>query len=193
MRLPFAGHSRGEKISEKGFKGIKGSKGIKSFLTFDTCVTFVSHDTFFVQLTYMDIAADVATEGRLHAKQATKNVIGAFKDFGTEFVKQMFGQGNNAPANVTDDQIAQMKTDDKTFSDAAYSDTRGRIIAMYEEHRMKKLREEEEKRELERVENQKKMEKLRGETLVAKQQKSQDIATAMGKASAETGRSYGAE
>ncbi len=141
----------------------------------------------------MDIAADLGTEASLHTKQATKNAAKGLRDFGTEFIKQLFGQGNNASANVSDDQLAQMKGDDKAFSDAAYLDTRARIMAIYEEYRMKRLKEEEERREKEKAESQQKMAKMRGETLVQKQQKAQDIAVATGKASAETGKSYGAE
>lgn len=140
----------------------------------------------------MDIAADLATEARLHTQTAGKQAVAGFKDFGTEFIKQLFGLGKGQTA-VSDDQLAKMKSDDKSFSDEAYLQTRAQVIAMYEAYRQKRLKEEEERREKERFEAEKKMQKLRGETIVTKQQKQQDIATAMGKASAETGRSYGSE
>ncbi len=141
----------------------------------------------------MDIAADLGSEAKRHSQHVGKSAISGVRDFGTEFIKQLFGGGNSVPANVSDDQLAQMDSNDKAFSDAAYLDTRARIMAIYEEYRMKRLKEEEERREKERLESQQKMARLRGETIVQKQQKQQDIANAMGKASAETGRSYGAE
>ena len=95
----------------------------------------------------MDIAADLGSEAKRHSQHVGKSAISGVRDFGTEFIKQLFGGGNSVPANVSDDQLAQMDSNDKAFSDAAYLDTRARIMAIYEEYRMKRLKEEEERRE----------------------------------------------
>jgi len=162
----------------------------------------------------MDIAADLAMEAKLHTRTVGKSAVSGFRDFGGELVHQMFGGGNKAQlalpdeqgsdfvrqllgggnsANVTDDQLANLNSDDKAFSDTSYMETRARVMAIYEEHRQKRLKEEEEKRQKEREQNTQEMAKLRGETRAVNQAKNQDIRVAMGKASAETGKSYGAE
>lgn len=140
----------------------------------------------------MDIAADLATEAKLHTQTAGKSAVSGFRDFGGEFIKQLLG-GGKTPASVTDDQMANMNSNDKAFSDESYAKARAQVMAIYEEYRIKRLREEEEKKEKEKQESVQRMARLRGETTASKQVKSQDIATAMGKASAETGKSYGAE
>lgn len=141
----------------------------------------------------MDIAADLAMEAQLHAQTAGKSAVNGLKGFGGDFIHQLFGGGNNTPSNVSDDQLANMQSNDRVASDASYAQSRAAVMAIYEEYRMKRKREEEERREKEKQENQQQMAKLRGETRAATQARSQDIAIAMGKASAETGKSYGAE
>lgn len=140
----------------------------------------------------MDIAADLATEAKLHTTTAGQNAVAGFRDFGSEFVKQLFGWGKGT-APVSDDQLSKMNTNDKVQSEAAYAQTRAQVMAIYETYRQKRLKEEEEKREREKLEAQQRMQRIRGETLAASQRKQVDVATAMSKASAETGKTYGAE
>lgn len=140
----------------------------------------------------MDIAADLAMEAKLHTQHAGNQAVTGFKDFGSEFIKQLFGFGKGQQS-VSDDQLSQLKTDDKAFSDAAYAQTRAQVMSIYETHRQKRMKEEEDRRQREKLEAEKRMQRIRGETLAGSQRNQVDVQTAMSKASAETGKTYGAE
>lgn len=147
----------------------------------------------------MDMADDLAVEAKIHArqvgdsavsgvKQASSNAAAGVKEFGTEFIKQMFGHGGNTPP-VSDDDLAKKKEADDKFSDNAYLETRARVEAIYNEHRVKRQKEEQMRQQQDvQVKQEKTMDDLN-----QKRQMRADVAAAVGKNSAETGRSWGAE
>lgn len=136
----------------------------------------------------MDIAADVATEVKTHTKQAGQNAIAGVQGFGAEFFKQLFGSGVSAGAVKSGDDIKQMKQADQEFSDAAYLQTRAKVTAMYDQYRQKRLQEHQAQKQAEEVREQK-LAALRGE----KKMEKGVVVSAQTKASAETGKNYGAE
>ncbi len=135
----------------------------------------------------MDIAADLATEAGVHVRQAKSQAISGAKGFGSDVLRQIFG-GNNASASMTDDQLAQKQEASKELDNQAYLETRARVQAIYDEHRAKRQREEQAKQQEVAQEETKKIQELN-----TKRATQQDVAIAMGKGSAETGRNYGAE
>ncbi len=130
----------------------------------------------------MDIAADVGTEIGLHAKQAGYQAVGGFKEFGSEFFKQLFG----GLKGQSKDEIDAAKLADDEFSNQAYGQ---QVEQMYTEFRAKQAREAQMKKEV--SEQQKEEKKL--EELNTKRAQRQDVTNAIGRSSAETGKSYGAE
>lgn len=136
----------------------------------------------------MDIAADVVSEARLHTKQAGQHALGGLQGFGSEFLKQILGGGNKVPAQTSGKKLSQMQQADKEFSDAAYAQTRARVTAIYEQYRQKKLQEEQAQKQEEEVKIEK-LAEIRGE----KKMENDNVVMAKSKASAETGKTYGAE
>ena len=131
--------------------------------------------------------ADFASETVMGTKHAAGQVKSGAVDFGKEFFGQLFGlkNGDSVP---TDEEVNTKDSEDKEFSDAAYAETLARVHQMYADYAAKK-RQEELARQAE--ENEKKQEKVLDD-LNKKRKHYQDVQVAVGKASAETGRSYGA-
>lgn len=136
----------------------------------------------------MDLAADLASEARMHARQVGAQAVSGVKGFGSDVLRQILG-GNNASADMTSDQLAQKQETSKELDNQAYIETRARVQAIYDEYRAKKQREEQARQQQEvQQEEAKKIQEI-----TSKRTTQQDVAVAMGKGSAETGRNYGAE
>ncbi len=144
----------------------------------------------------MDMADDLAVEAKIHVRQAGYSAVAGAKqvgstaaagvrEFGTEFLKQMLGHSGTTPP-VSDDDLAKKQAADEEFSNNAYLQT---VRAIYSEHRAKRQKEEQMRQQQEvQVKQEKTMDDLN-----QKRQMRADVATAVGKNSAETGRSWGAE
>lgn len=146
----------------------------------------------------MIIADDLAVEAKIHAKQAGYSAIAGAKqagnsaasgvrEFGTEFLKQMLGHSGTTPP-VSDDDLAKKQAVDDEKSKQEYLDLRAKVAAIYSDQRVKSQKQE----QLRQQEVQVKQEKILDD-LNQKRQMRADVATAVGKNSAETGRSWGAE
>lgn len=136
----------------------------------------------------MDLAADLASEARMHVRHAGAQAVGGAKGFGSDILRQILG-GNNVSASMTSDQLAKKQEDSKELDNQAYIETRARVQSIYDEHRAKRQREEQAKQQQEfQHEEAKKMQEI-----TSKRTTQHDVAVAMGKGSAETGRNYGAE
>lgn len=135
----------------------------------------------------MDIAADLASEARMHVRQAGVQAVGGAKGFGSDILRQILG-GNNASANLSDDELAKKQEASEELDKQAYLETRARVQSIYDEHRAKRQREEQARQQVVAQEETKKIQELN-----TKRATQHDVAVAIGKGSAETGRNYGAE
>lgn len=133
----------------------------------------------------MDIAADVASELGVHTKQAGTQAIGGFKDFFGEFAGQLTGS-KKVP---TEEEVAASKVADDESSNQEYLQLRNQVAEIYRESRAESARKEQMRRQQEVQQTEEK--KL--EELNTKRAMRRDVAVAIGKSSAETGKSYGAE
>lgn len=138
----------------------------------------------------MDPAANAVSRAEIGAKStANKAVIGA-ADFGKEFINQIFGlkKGQTPP---TTEHVEKIDHADKEFSDQAYAATRQKVMAMYEQHRLRRLRDAESKRVAEvHTLNEKNFDKLQQ---IRKDRQKFDVRAAVAKGSAEVGKNYGSE
>lgn len=133
------------------------------------------------------IAADVAET----ATSAGKGFLGELKKVGKSAFSQLLGNSNDPV--VDEKEIAKLKKKDGEFSEAEIAAIRTRIAAMYQSHDAVKKKEE--KLEQEQEEQKKEFEKLEkiNELRQSGNAVNVDVKTAVGKASAETGKFYGAE
>jgi len=136
----------------------------------------------------MDIAADVSSSSEIKARKAGGQLATGVKDFGNDFLGQLFGTGRWNRVK-SEENIDKLNKSDHQFSDQAYADTRARIMNVYEEHRLKRLRENESNR----LGEVQKLEANNLEKLQHTRQQNQSVATAIAKGSAEVGSNYGAE
>lgn len=136
----------------------------------------------------MDIAADVSSSSEIRARRAGGQLISGVKDFGNDFMGQLFGTGRWNRAK-SEEHIEKLDKADKQFSDEAYAQTRARIMNVYEEHRLKRLRENESNR----LAEVQKLEAKNFEKLAHTRQQNQNVATAIAKGSAEVGKNWGSE
>jgi hypothetical protein len=134
----------------------------------------------------MDLAADLASQARIHFRQARMEAVSGAKSVGSDFFKQMLGR-SQTPV-LTSAQIAEKEEATAKLDQQAYLETRAKVQAIYEEHRTKRLQEEQARQQQVQIEETKKLEELN-----QKRAMHQDVANAIGKSSAETGRNYGAE
>ena len=134
----------------------------------------------------MDIAADVASEARMRAKQAGRHVFGQLHGAGSDVWRQVIG---GKQQDLTDDQLKQQNEVSQAADEQAYLEARQRVMAIYEEHRMKMKQQEQAKQQ---EEEQKKivLQQLAGEK---KREERQDVARAVAMGNAERSRNMGAE
>lgn len=135
----------------------------------------------------MDLAADLASEARMHARKMGAQAVGGVKAAGSDAWRQLIG-GNHA-ADLTTEELSQKQETAVEADKQDYIETRARVQAIYDEHRAKRQREEQarQQQEVQQVEAKKMQE------ITSKRTTQHDVAVAMGKGSAETGRNYGAE
>ncbi|MEK7581567.1 MAG: hypothetical protein AAB512_04775 [Patescibacteria group bacterium] len=134
----------------------------------------------------MDIAADVASEARIRAKQAGSHVFGQLQGAGSDMWSQITGSKQQ---DLTDDQVKEQAEASRLADEQEYIQRRQGIMAIYQEHRMKMKQEEQAKQQ---EEEQKKLvlQQLAGEK---KREERQDVARAVAMGSAEKSRNMGAE
>lgn len=138
----------------------------------------------------MDLSADAVSSAEIVAKKSQYKVGNAARDIGSDILRQLFGikRGDVVP---TEGDVKKLDKNDTEFSDKAYAATRAKIIQMYESHRIKRLKEAESARVAQIQQKQAKDFTQLEQTRINRQKR--DVAAAIGKNSAETGRSYGAE
>lgn len=138
----------------------------------------------------MDVAAAVGGEIIIGARHLGAGLKTAAKEAGKDFIRQALGRkvGDVTP---TGEEVEKMGKTDKAFSDKAYAASRARVMAIYEEHRQKRIKEEQER--MQQIQQQQMEKEKNFEKLEAVRKQQQDVATAVGKANAETGKSWGAE
>ena len=134
-----------------------------------------------------NVAGDVAEA----AGSAGQGFFGELKKIGKTAFSQLIGASQNPP--ITDEELANKDKDDKEFSAAEIAALRSRIASMYQNYdvlqkKEEKLEEEQKKQE----EEFKKLEEI-NELRQGGNAVNVDVKTAIGKASAETGKSYGNE
>ncbi len=127
----------------------------------------------------MDIAGDVREEIASHAKQAGSGVLEDIKKIPSTFVRQVTGKRNA--------ELEAAQNADEEFSNDAHAQIVKKIYEDYDikEARKKQLAQQQDVQQAE-------ADKL-GNLNEKRQQDQQDVAVAVGKASAETSRSYGSE
>ncbi len=135
----------------------------------------------------MDMADDLAVEAKIHARQVGYSAVAGVREFGTEFLKQMLGH-SGATSPVSDDDLAKKQAVDDEKSKQEYLDLRAKVAAIYSDHRVKSQKEEQMRQQQDVQVKEKTMDDLN-----QKRQMRADVAAAVGKNSAETGRSWGAE
>lgn len=134
----------------------------------------------------MDLASDFAAEARMHARRAGYQAVSGVKAAGNDVWRQLIG-GHNA--EMTPEELSQKQEATVEADKQDYIETRARVQAIYDEHRIKRQREEQAKQQQEvQHEEAKKMQEI-----TSRRTTQHDVAVAMGKGSAETGRNYGAE
>lgn len=134
----------------------------------------------------MDVAADVASEARIRAKQAGRHVFGQLQGAGSDVWGQITGSKQQ---DMTDEQLKEQGEASRLADEQEYVQRRQMLASIYEEHRMEMKREEQAKQQ---EEEQKKivLQQLAGEK---KREERQDVARAVAMGSAEKSRSMGAE
>jgi|SRR3989344_3657377 len=133
------------------------------------------------------IAADVAET----ATSAGRGFFGELKKVGKSAFSQLLG--NSSDPVVDEKEIAKLKKKDNEFSEAERAAIRAKITEMYLSHDAVKKKEEQlEKEQEEQKREFEKLEKI-NELRQSGNAVNVNVGTAIGKASAETGRSYGAE
>lgn len=135
-----------------------------------------------------NVAADVAET----AGSAGKGFFGELKKVGKTAFAQILGASADNAA-LTDEEIEKKKKDDSDFSQTEIAQLRKRMAAMYQQYDALKKKEEQLEQEQEKQEQEfKKLEEI-NETRQTGNAVNIAVKTAVGKASAETGKYYGSE
>ena len=134
-----------------------------------------------------NVAADVA-EG---ATSAGAGFIGELKKIGKTAFSQLLGASQNPP--MSDDELEEKKKADEQFSQGEVAQLRAKIASMYQGYDILKKKEERLEEEQEKQEQEfKKLEEI-NELRQSGNAVNVNVKTAVGKASAETGKFYGNE
>jgi len=135
-----------------------------------------------------NVAADVAET----AGSASRGFVGELKKVGKTAFAQILGTSTD-DSSITDEELENKKKEDSEFSQAEIAQLRQRMAAMYQQYDALKKKEEHLEEEQEKQEEEfKKLEEI-NELRQGGNAVNVAVKTATGKASAETGKYYGAE
>ena len=134
-----------------------------------------------------NVAGDVAEA----AGSAGQGFLGELKKIGKTAFSQLIGASNAQP--LSDEELEKKKKSDDDFSQGEIAQLRARIASIYKGYDALKKKEEKLEEEQEKQEEEfKKLEEI-NELRQSGNAVNVNVKTAVGKASAETGKSYGNE
>lgn len=132
--------------------------------------------------------SDLGTEVLTGIKRGQSSAQAQAGDFSREFLHQILGHKSGDPVPTAQD-VEKKEAADREFSDQAWTEARARVQAIYAQHRAKTEQEAQVRKQAEQV--QKNEQNLAQLNDTRKKRLQRDVAAATGKASAETGASYG--